>query len=89
MDQTGQSKTVGRDEIVARIRDAMAPFLPPDAVVTEDMKIGSDVEIDSVEVFDVVMELEEYYDVSLPMEITSDIETIGDLAKAVEQQINV
>ena len=79
----------GRAEIIARIREALAPFLPPDATITEDMKIGSDIEIDSVEVFDVVMELEETYDISLPMETTSEIQTIGDLAKAVEQQINV
>lgn len=89
VDQTGKTAKVGRAQIVDRIREAMTPFLPPDAVVTEDMKIGSDIEIDSVEVFDVVMELEEFYDISLPMEVTSDIQTIGDLAKAVEQQIDV
>tara|TARA_R100000501_G_C2534729_1_gene56115 strand:+ start:352 stop:555 length:204 start_codon:yes stop_codon:yes gene_type:complete len=67
----------------------MAPFLPPDPIITEDMKIGSDIEIDSVEVFDMVMELEEFYDISLPMETTSEIQTIGDLADAVEQQLDV
>lgn len=89
MDQTGNRASVGKAQIVERILEAFAPFLPPDTVVTEDMKIGSDIEIDSVEVFDVVMELEEFYDISLPMEVTSDIQTIGDLAEAVEQQINV
>lgn len=89
MDQTGKTAHAERGQIVQRIREAIAPFLPADTVVTEDMKIGSDIEIDSVEVFDVVMELEEFYDISLPMEVTSDIQTIGDLAKAVEQQINV
>lgn len=89
MNQTGKSASVDKAQIMARIREAVAPFLPPDATVTADMKIGSDIEIDSVEVFDVVMELEEVYDVSLPMEITSDIQTIGDLAEAVERQINV
>ena len=53
------------------------------------MKIGSDIEIDSVDVFDVVMELEEFYDISLPMETTSEIQTIGELAGAVEQQLHV
>lgn len=89
VDRTGQTAGVDTSQIVERIREALVPFLPPNAVVTEDMKIGSDIEIDSVEVFDVVMELEEFYDISLPMEVTSDIQTIGDLAKAVEQQINV
>ena len=80
---------IDTSKILDRIREALAPYLSPDVVVTADMKIGSDIEIDSVEVFDVVMELEEFYDISLPMEVTSDIQTIGDLAKAVEQQLNV
>ena len=89
MKQTGQMASVSTSQIVERIREFLAPFLPAGAVVTPDMKIGSDIEIDSVEVFDVVMELEEFYDISLPMEVTSDIQTVGDLARAVEQQINV
>ncbi|MAN74751.1 MAG: acyl carrier protein [Henriciella sp.] len=67
----------------------MTPFLAPGTAITEDMKIGSDIEIDSVDVFDVVMELEEFYDISLPMETTSEIQTIGELAGAVEQQLHV
>ncbi len=80
---------VGQAEILERIRVALSPYVSSDVVVTPDMKIGSDVEIDSVEVFDVVMELEEHYDISLPMEITSEIQTIGDLIQAVERQIDV
>lgn len=80
---------VAESEILERIRVALTPYVASDFVVTPDMKIGSDVEIDSVEVFDVVMELEEHYDISLPMEITSEIQTIGDLVKAVERLVNV
>ena len=89
MNETQGKTSADRAQIVARIREAMKPLLPAGTVVTEEMEIGADIEIDSVEVFDVVMELEEHYDVSLPMEVTSDIRTIGDLARAVEQQINV
>ncbi len=89
MNKTRGKASADRAQIVARIREAMKPRLPSGTVVTEDMEIGADIEIDSVEVFDVVMELEEHFDVSLPMEVTSEIRTIGDLARAVEQQINV
>ena len=86
---TGDKVSTDQADIISRIRESMAPFLPPDTVITEDMKIGSDIEIDSVEVFDVVMELEEFYDISLPMETTSEIQTIRELADAVEQQLHV
>ena len=80
---------VSEKDILEQIGTALAPYRDGDNAVTPDMKIGSDVEIDSVEVFDVIMELEEHYDISLPMELTSEIQTIGDLAKAVEQLVNV
>jgi len=75
--------------IMDRIKQMISPFLPADAVVTPDMAIGSDIEIDSVQVFDLVMELEDHFDISLPMNVTSEVRTIGDLARAVEAEINV
>ena len=83
------SKGVVDTRIMDRIKQTLSPFLAPDAVVTPDMAIGSDIEIDSVQVFDVVMELEDHFDISLPMNVTSEIRTIGDLARAVEAEMNV
>jgi|TARA_Y100001968_G_scaffold207231_1_gene190460 acyl carrier protein len=89
VNHTGDKVSTDKADIILRIREAMTPFLAPGTAITEDMKIGSDIEIDSVDVFDVVMELEEFYDISLPMETTSEIQTIGELAGAVEQQLHV
>jgi acyl carrier protein len=38
-----------------------------------------------VAVFDLVMGLEDFYDVSIPMELISDIRTVGELSIAVKE----
>ncbi|MBC6403915.1 MAG: acyl carrier protein [Hyphomonadaceae bacterium] len=47
--------------------------------------IVSDLEVDSVAVFDLVMRLEDHYDISIPMEMISDIKTVGELIAAIRQ----
>ena len=48
----------------------------------------SDLEVDSVAVFDFIMELEDFYDISIPMEMVSDIKTVGELSIAVKGLIS-
>ena len=45
----------------------------------------SDLEVDSTAVFDIIMGLEDHYDVSIPMEMVSDIKTVGELTTAIIQ----
>jgi len=47
--------------------------------------IVSDLEVDSVAVFDLVMELEDHYDISISMEQVSDIKTVGELVICVKE----
>ncbi len=47
----------------------------------------TDLEVDSVAVFDLVMGLEDFYDISIPMELISDIRTVGELSIAVKELI--
>ena len=43
----------------------------------------ADLEIDSVAIFDLVMEVEDAYEVTFPMETISDIESVGDLVNTI------
>ena len=60
-----------------------------DIKIQPDTLIGADLAIDSVEMFDLVMEVEDKYDISFPLEEASDIDTVQSLVKAVERIINV
>ncbi len=72
-------------EIFERIKDLLKPYNPENRPITMQSGIVSDLEVDSAAVFDLVMELEDHYDITIPMEMVSDIKTVGELCAAVKQ----
>ena len=48
----------------------------------------SDLEVDSTAVFDLIMELEDFYDISVPMEVITDVKTVGELVIAIQELLN-
>ncbi|MEQ9505791.1 MAG: acyl carrier protein [Hyphomonas sp.] len=57
--------------------------------ISPETRIGADLEIDSVEIFDIVMEIEDLYDISFPIEAASNIDTVRDLVATIRQLANV
>ena len=70
---------------VSRILSARSPNQRP---ISLETNFGADLEIDSVEIFDVVMELEDIFNISLPVEVASEIETVHDLVAKIGQLAN-
>ena len=54
-----------------------------------ETKITSELNVDSVEVMDLVMELEQKFDIDIPISMLSDVETIGDLVEVVSARVKV
>ncbi|PHS36956.1 MAG: acyl carrier protein [Robiginitomaculum sp.] len=63
----------------------MVPYNPKNHVIIRQSGIVTDLEVDSTAVFDLIMGLEDFYDISIPMEMVSDIKTVGELVVAVQQ----
>jgi len=74
-----------QDEIFSKVCELLKPYNPENRPITLQSGIVSDLEVDSVAVFDLVMGLEDHYDVSIPMEMVSDIKTVGELCTAIKQ----
>lgn len=53
--------------------------------LTRDVDLVADLEIDSVSVLDIVMDIEDYYDISIPVNTISEIKTIGQLVDAIHE----
>jgi len=74
-----------KEEIFSKVCELLKPYNPENRPITLQSGIVSDLEVDSVAVFDLVMGLEDHYDVSIPMEMVSDIKTVGELCTAIKQ----
>lgn len=77
--------TPTESEIYEKICELLKPYNPKGLPIERSSGIMSDLEVDSVAVFDFIMELEDFYDISIPMELVSDIKTVGELSVAVRE----
>lgn len=72
-------------EILKSISDLLQKFNRTDQPVRADTDIMADLAVDSVAVLDVVMELEDRYDITVPMNVMPKLRTVGDLALAIQE----
>jgi acyl carrier protein len=67
-----------REEVFARIRDHLSEELGIDAAaVREDSRFKEDLEADSLDLVELVMELEDGYGIRMPEDEAERIKTIG------------
>ena len=55
------------------------------ATVTRETNIVEDLNVDSLAVMDVVMELEDKFDISIPLNVISDVRTVDELVGAIRK----
>ncbi len=79
------SSQYSSEQIFDKVCELLKPYNTKNQIITRQSGIVSDLEIDSTAVFDLIMGLEDYYDISIPMEMVSDIKTVGELVIAVRQ----
>jgi acyl carrier protein len=83
-DAAGQpDQTVLRIMVMREICRHLAPFQIGEKPITGDTVIAKDLTIDSLAVMDMVMELEDHFDISIPMNVMAEIQTVDQLADTV------
>ena len=58
-------------------------FRSGDAAITAETVIAEDLTMDSLQVMDLMMELEDKFDVSIPLNMVPEIATVGQLAQTI------
>ncbi len=71
------------DLVFRKICSLIEPLNDKGAKLTRDTDLIADLEIDSVAVLDVVMDIEDNYDISIPVNTISEMKTIGELVDAI------
>ena len=56
--------------------------------VTSDASIADDLGADSLDIVDLVMSLEEEFDLEIPDDQVENIKTVGDIVKYIEENID-
>ena len=74
--------SVPRSEIMAEICRLLQPFRQDDSAITGATVISKDLQIDSLAIMDMVMELEDRFDVTVPLNRVAEIHTVDELTDA-------
>ena len=76
-----------RDEILQALIDRLQPLAAPGVTVEEDTNLVETLGLDSQRVLDLLLDLEDDFDVLVPMEALVDTQTVGELATVIHSRI--
>jgi len=74
---------ISRAEIQSEIIRQLMPFRDGQAPITGATVISKDLQIDSLAIMDMVMELEDRFDVTVPLNRVAEIHTVDELTDAI------
>jgi acyl carrier protein len=83
LDTMTLTRGVLRAEVVREICAHLEPFRTGEKPISGDTVIAKDLTIDSLAIMDMVMELEDRFDVSIPMSVIAEIHTVDQLADTI------
>ena len=77
------------DTTTRSVRDGIAEALSQTVgrriEITDETNIARDLGLDSLAIMNFIMALEDEYDISIPLDRVAQVETVGDLAEAIEE----
>lgn len=76
-----------RADIITALQNLLTPFNSAGVALKPETDISGDLNIDSVTVMDFVMEVEDHFDIEIPLNVLSETRTIDDLAGVVEARV--
>lgn len=65
----------------------LEPFNTAKIALNPDTEISADLNIDSVSVMDFVMEVEDHFNIDIPLNVLSETRSLGDLVKVVDGRL--
>ena len=72
------------NSIEASVIELLAHRVPADTKVTAETRIAGDLGLDSVAVLDFIQDVEDRFDLSIPLERVAEVQTIGELSVAIQ-----
>ena len=76
------------ESILSHLYEILGPYTPDGHNLSESTEFISDLGLDSMKVMQLMLDTEERFDISIPLNIIPDVRTVGDFARCVEQLVD-
>ncbi len=73
------------EEVSQKIFDILKPFVPDGLVITTETGLLTDLGLDSLKVMKILENLEDSFDISIPINILPDVRTVRDLELQIQK----
>ena len=73
------------EEIMQLLCDRLSSMTNSDILITPDTNLISQLSIDSIKLLNLIMEIEDTFDVSIPINALADVQTVRQLADLVHK----
>lgn len=74
---------ISQQTILERLLVCLSRLAPPGTLICPDVDLKQDLGLDSMKIMDLLMELEDEFDISIPLNVLTDVHTPAQLAQAV------
>lgn len=71
------------DALLSEVVNLLSKFVEDKIEINESHHLMRDLELDSVRVMELMMELEDHFDISIPLNSLPDVNTVSDLANEI------
>jgi acyl carrier protein len=79
---------MNHQDVVARLADILIPIAEGRvATIGADTQLTGELELDSLKVMDLVLAVEDEFDISIPINALADVKTVGDLAVQIQKAL--
>ena len=76
--------TNNASDIEAQIVDLLARRVPAGVNLSAETQIVGGLGLDSVAILDFIMDIEDRFDISIPLDRIAEVQTLGELSRAIE-----
>ena len=80
--------SVSYEEILTRIMTELSGLTPTDVELHEDSDLVTGLGLDSFKVLDLLLDIEDEFDISMPVNLLADVHTVKDLAERIHSTVN-
>ena len=80
--------TASYEEILQKVINELSALTAPDVTLTENSELVTELGLDSFKVLDLLMDIEDEFDISMPVNMLADVHTVKDLAERIHAVIN-
>ncbi len=73
------------DDILSQVAELIRPLAPPNRRVAEETDLVADLDFDSLKVMSLIEQVEDRFDISIPLNILPDIRTVKDFTVQLQR----